>query len=221
MAPNLKSVVSKNIRDHTTQTVLRKALEEKDGKSLEQSSETAAMVREWESLGEKRGRQSMETVDKTIQEKKPDVDGMTDEELSRISIHISSVEEEDGEQSDEKVKDEETAKFDEYKHHQFIQRWGLFQDSDGRDEEWFITDPPVLEETDPEYLCDMCRHIDFYHNETYREINYQDSPASQFTAFPRLWTRTVIVLSADSFERGLFRMGYSRMFILMIGRGCN
>ncbi|KAF5611434.1 uncharacterized protein FSUBG_2267 [Fusarium subglutinans] len=161
MAPNLKSVVSKNIRDHTTQTILRKALEEKDGKSLEQSPETAAMVRDWEILGEKRGRQGLETVDKAIQEKKPDVDGMTDEELSRISIHISSVEEEDGEQSDEKVKDEETAKFDEYKHHQFIQRWGLFQDSDGRDEEWFVTDPPILEEADPEYLCDMCRHIDF------------------------------------------------------------
>ncbi|KAG5810772.1 hypothetical protein H9Q74_001435 [Fusarium xylarioides] len=161
MAPNLKSVVSKNIRDHTTRTVLRKALEEKDGKSLDQSPETAAMIRDWESLGDKRGRQSLETVDKAIEEKKPDVDGMTDEELSRISIHISSVEEESGDHSDEKIKDEETAKFDEYKHHQFIQRWGLFQDSDGRDEEWFIQDPPVLEETDPEYLCDMCRHIDF------------------------------------------------------------
>ncbi|KAF5625027.1 hypothetical protein F52700_9402 [Fusarium sp. NRRL 52700] len=161
MAPNLKSVISKNIRDHTTRTVLRKALKEKNGKSFEQSPETAAMVRDWESLGQKRGRQSLETLDKAKQEKKRDVDGMTDEELSRISIHISSVEEEDGEQSDEKIKDEETAKFDEYKHHQFIRRWGLFQDSDGRDEEWFITDPPVLEETDPEYLCDMCRHIDF------------------------------------------------------------
>ncbi|EGU74429.1 hypothetical protein FOPG_09890 [Fusarium oxysporum f. sp. conglutinans race 2 54008] len=161
MAPNLKSVVSRNIRDHTTRTVLRKALEEKDGKSLKQSPETAAMVRDWESLGQKRGRQSLENHDKAIQEKKPDVDGMTDEELSRISIHISSVEEESGEDSDEKMKDEETAKFDEYKHHQFIHRWGLFQDSDGRDEEWFIPNPPVLEETDPEYLCDMCRHIDF------------------------------------------------------------
>ncbi|KAK2932017.1 hypothetical protein FoTM2_006474 [Fusarium oxysporum f. sp. vasinfectum] len=160
MAPNLKSVVSRNIRDHTTRTVLRKALEEKDGKSLKQSPETAAMVRDWESLGQKRGRQSLENHDKAIQEKKPDVDGMTDEELSRISIHISSVEEESGEDSDEKMKDEETAKFDEYKHHQFIHRWGLFQDSDGRDEEWFIPDPPVLEETDPEYMCDMCRHID-------------------------------------------------------------
>ncbi|RKL35892.1 hypothetical protein BFJ72_g8592 [Fusarium proliferatum] len=161
MAPNLKSVVSKNIRDHTTRTVLRKALEEKDGKTLEQSREAAAMISDWEKLGEKRGRQSLENVDKAIQEKKPDVDGMTDEELSRISIHISSAEEESGEKSDEKVKDEETAKFDEYKHHQFIRRWGLFQDSDGRDEEWFTADPPVLEETDPEYLCDMCRHIDF------------------------------------------------------------
>ncbi|KNB07688.1 hypothetical protein FOXG_08782 [Fusarium oxysporum f. sp. lycopersici 4287] len=161
MAPNLKSVVSRNIRDHTTRTVLRKALEEKDGKSLKQSPETAAMVRDWESLGQKRGRQSLENHDKAIQEKKPDVDGMTDEELSRISIHISSIEEESGEHSDEKMKDEETTKFDEYKHHQFIHRWGLFQDSDGRDEEWFIPDPPVLEETDPEYLCDMCRHIDF------------------------------------------------------------
>lgn len=112
MAPNLKSVVSKNIRDHTTRTVLRKGLEEKDGKTLEQSRETAAMISDWEKLGEKRGKQSLENVDKAIQEKKPDVDGMTDEELSRISIHISSAEEESGEQSDEKVKDEEAAKFD-------------------------------------------------------------------------------------------------------------
>ncbi|KAF4943498.1 hypothetical protein FGADI_13374 [Fusarium gaditjirri] len=161
MAPNLRSVVSRNIRDHTTRTVLRKVLEEKDGKSLEQSPETAAMVRDWESLGQKRGKQSRENHDKAVQEKRPDVDGMTDEELSRISIHISSVKEESGEHSDEKMKDEETAKFGEYKHHQFIRRWGLFQDSDGRDEEWFIPYPPVLEETDPTYLCDMCRHIDF------------------------------------------------------------
>ncbi|KAH7248567.1 heterokaryon incompatibility protein-domain-containing protein [Fusarium redolens] len=161
MAPNLKSIVSRNIRDHTTRTVIKKVLEEKDGNSLAQSPETAAMVRDWESLSQKRGKQSLENHDRVIQEKKPDVDGMTDEELSRISVHISSVEEESGEHSDEKTKEEETAKFDEYKHHQFVRRWGLLQDSDGRDEEWFILDPPVLEETDPQYLCDMCRHIDF------------------------------------------------------------
>ncbi|KAF9768895.1 hypothetical protein IL306_013742 [Fusarium sp. DS 682] len=161
MAPNLRQVVSRNIRDHTTRTVLQRALGAEDGNTPEQSPETAAMVRDWESLSQKKGQQSLENHDKAVQEKKPDVDGMTDEELSRLSIHMSTNSEDSGEVSDEKEKEKETAKFDEYKHHQFIRRWGLFQDSDGRDEEWFIPDPPILEESDPQYLCDMCRHIDF------------------------------------------------------------
>ncbi|PLB50091.1 HET-domain-containing protein [Aspergillus steynii IBT 23096] len=40
-------------------------------------------------------------------------------------------------------------------------RWGLFKNTKGKIEEWWIPDPPVLNEDDEEYLCDMCRHIDF------------------------------------------------------------
>src|SRR6478735_10003669 len=74
-------------------------------------------------------------------------------------------------------------------------------------------------------ICAICVDTltskSFYHNEAYRGINYQDSPAFLFMAFPRSWMRIVIVPSADSFERGLFMMEYLRMCILMIGRGCN
>jgi hypothetical protein len=37
----------------------------------------------------------------------------------------------------------------------------LLFESQGRDEEWFIPSPTILDESDAQYLCDMCRHIDF------------------------------------------------------------
>jgi hypothetical protein len=54
-------------------------------------------------------------------------------------------------------------KFDGYKHHQFIRRWGLINDSfpNQIDEEWYIPKPTILDKGDPLYLCEMCRHIDF------------------------------------------------------------
>lgn len=40
-------------------------------------------------------------------------------------------------------------------------RWGLYPDSCGKVEEWWISEPPVLEEDDESFLCNRCRHIDF------------------------------------------------------------
>jgi hypothetical protein len=54
-------------------------------------------------------------------------------------------------------------KFNQYKHHQFVRRWGLINDPSPEliDEEWYIPDPPILDKNDPQYLCEMCRQIDF------------------------------------------------------------
>ncbi|KAJ4269789.1 hypothetical protein NW762_001458 [Fusarium torreyae] len=163
MAPHLKNVIFKNIRNHHTTTVIDKIFRQRDGKPLNQTPETAAMVRDWEKITQGRGKRNVEALDNAHKENKHDVDAMTDEELSRISIYISQESDsEDDESSDPEAKEsQDMDKFNEYKHHQYVHRWGLFSDSDGRDEEWFIADPPVLEESDPQYLCDMCRNIDF------------------------------------------------------------
>ncbi|KAF2794859.1 HET-domain-containing protein [Melanomma pulvis-pyrius CBS 109.77] len=62
-------------------------------------------------------------------------------------------------------KAEETSeeRFSRYKHHQFVRRWGLVQDPAPNqiDEEWYIQNPPILPNDDPQYLCEMCRHINF------------------------------------------------------------
>ncbi|KAF4963620.1 hypothetical protein FSARC_8405 [Fusarium sarcochroum] len=163
MAPNLKNVVFQNIRNHHTTTTIDKILRKRDGKSLNQTPETAAMVQDWQEISRNRGRRNIEALDNAHEEKKYDVDGMTDEELSRINIYISPESDSEDDESSHSVTKEsrDLDKFNEYKHHQYVHRWGLFSDSDGRDEEWFIEDPPVLEENDPQYLCEMCRHIDF------------------------------------------------------------
>ncbi|KAK0611245.1 heterokaryon incompatibility protein-domain-containing protein [Immersiella caudata] len=52
---------------------------------------------------------------------------------------------------------------EEYKHHHYDgQQWSTRERSHGRkDAEWFIPEPEVADDSDPEYLCEMCRHIDF------------------------------------------------------------
>ena len=94
-------------------------------------------------------------------------DAMSDHERERISVWIQTKDDLDDERTGAKVaqksttETEEQTRFREYKHHQFIKRWGLLFESHGKDEEWFIPSPSILDESDAEYLCDMCRHIDF------------------------------------------------------------
>lgn len=52
-------------------------------------------------------------------------------------------------------------RFREYNSHHFFNKWGILGNETGRDEEWWVPDPPVLSDDHPSYLCEMCRHIDF------------------------------------------------------------
>lgn len=38
--------------------------------------------------------------------------------------------------------------------------WGFSSEAAGADKEWFTLSPTVVPEDDPEYLRNMCRHID-------------------------------------------------------------
>ncbi|KAF5673849.1 hypothetical protein FHETE_3236 [Fusarium heterosporum] len=163
MAPTLKRIIFENIRDHRSTSIFERALQKKDDKPLEKTPDTAAMVRDWEEVCEINGKRGTERQGKAVKESMADIDGMTDEQLGRINITTSFSEKPEAQGLIEgDVEDEQdVSRFEKYKHHQYVRRWGLFSDSDGRDEEWFIADPTVLEQTDPQYLCDMCRHIDF------------------------------------------------------------
>ncbi|KAI0743958.1 heterokaryon incompatibility protein-domain-containing protein [Daedaleopsis nitida] len=140
-----------------------------------------------------------------------DKDGLTYDELERIKIYLeesdgSSEEKAAAAEAEKERTREAEAKFNEYKHHQYLKRWGLLLESSGRDEEWYIADPEVLPEHDPGYLCPMCRHIDFEVLFTQRGLpgNQQAGPtriylfglgqvmSSTNCAFCRLLRRTIV-----------------------------
>ncbi|KAF5009983.1 hypothetical protein FDECE_3844 [Fusarium decemcellulare] len=162
MAPNLKNIIFSNIRNHQSTTVLEQAMKTKDGDTSTQSEDTEAMLQDRHEATQKREKEKVDKMDDAAKTPQHSVDGMTDEQLSRISIRIQ---ENDDPKDEDASGDAETLdekdEFNKYKHHQYVRRWGLFKDSDGLDEEWFIPDPPILAEDDPAYLCNMCRHIDF------------------------------------------------------------
>ena len=104
------------------------------------------------------------TNENDAEERKYSVDTMSDAQMDRIVIWMQQKGDDDNESDRHltaKASGEESRLYDGYKHHQFVKRWGLFFESTGKDEEWFIPSPEVLDESDPEYLCEMCRHIDF------------------------------------------------------------
>ncbi|KAF4460664.1 hypothetical protein FALBO_12545, partial [Fusarium albosuccineum] len=162
MAPNLKNILFRNIRNHQSATVLEQAMKTKNGDTSTQSEDTEAMLRDRHEVTQKREKGIVDQTDEAVKPPQHSVDGMTDEQLSRISIRIQENDdpEEEDASGDAKSLDEKD-EFSKYKHHQYVRRWGLFKDSDGLDEEWFISNPPVPPEDDPAYLCNMCRHIDF------------------------------------------------------------
>jgi hypothetical protein len=101
--------------------------------------------------------------------KKYDKPPLSDEEYEGYAVWIKTDDTDDAEDVIERRQYEESEsakelaqKFGEYVHHQYVKRWGLFEERDGKNEDWYIPDPTVLEEDDPDYLCDMCRHIDFH-----------------------------------------------------------
>ncbi|KAK0709357.1 heterokaryon incompatibility protein-domain-containing protein [Lasiosphaeria miniovina] len=125
---------------------------------------------------------------------------MSDENKALIRVWMES--EDDGQPGDaDRLGDydaefEETSKnFHRYIHHHFQgKEWGTYSEKkdqkDKIDEEWFISSPVVLDETDPEYLCEMCRHIDFGALLTQRGLPGTNQPGTntviQLQALPRV-----------------------------------
>lgn len=67
-------------------------------------------------------------------------------------------------------------------------RWGLYDNSESRTEEWWIADPPVLEQDDAGYLCSRCRHIDFRVLFEQRGLSGSNSPDRTSIRFEQLHT---------------------------------
>ncbi|KAK1758123.1 heterokaryon incompatibility protein-domain-containing protein [Echria macrotheca] len=110
---------------------------------------------------------------------------MSDENKALIRLWMES---EDDSRPDAETIDDydadfeaQSQKFKQYKHHHFHgTEWGMYnRDKDeSRDEEWFIASPEVLDPDNPEYLCEMCRHIDFGVLLTQRGLPGTNQPAN-------------------------------------------
>ncbi|KAK4178050.1 heterokaryon incompatibility protein-domain-containing protein [Triangularia setosa] len=122
---------------------------------------------------------------------------MSDENRELIDVWMQTEDEARVEEEDNVMtRDNYEAKFEEdsrlhheYNHHYFDEQWLLFSEEnahDKKDEDWFIHSPAVLETSDPQYLCDMCRHIDFTVLFSYRGLKPQGNKDST-TACIELW----------------------------------
>ncbi|KAK3347107.1 heterokaryon incompatibility protein-domain-containing protein [Lasiosphaeria hispida] len=135
--------------------------------------------------------------------KKPEDGGyrenpMSDEHRACINVWMES--EDDGKQDDEETATEDyqtvfkaaSARFDVYRHHHFDGEWKVYSEEkshDKQDEEWFIPSPMVREDGDPEYLCEMCRQIDFGVLLTQRGLPGNNEPGASvidLRALPRV-----------------------------------
>jgi hypothetical protein len=164
MKHQVKMIANLNIRDQGTQTLLGSLIRDRQGGEPTADPDIREMVQDYrENLGRK-GRSRQQQMEE-VKEKHPySVDGLSDEDLERITMRLqakSDGEEQSNDTSSSIFTPEDETKFSRYRHHQYVRRWGLFSEAEGIDEEWFIAAPPVLSEDDPEYLCSMCRHIDF------------------------------------------------------------
>jgi hypothetical protein len=165
MAPDLKRFVIKSILHQGDISIINHVMESKDGirihdpdirEMVDDLLESNSVRRENEkSRGEKGAVEG--------HERKYDKPHMTDEEYEGFAVWIKTdnvSENQDAEPSGPEHK-EAKERFSEYSHHHYIKRWGRLAEEEGKNEEWYIPDPPVLTENDPDYLCDMCRHINF------------------------------------------------------------
>jgi hypothetical protein len=111
---------------------------------------------------QRRGARSIAKLDarRDETEKKRDVDILSDKDLERLTISLQKVVEDDR-RIIAKATGEQRERFKQYKHHGFVKRWQPSSPDAPLDDEWFISDPEVIPEDDPGYLCDMCRHLDF------------------------------------------------------------
>lgn len=147
-----------------TQAVIKDVLAKKqENVNSTQDPAVREMVRDLKELMSKGGKRDWETLQPSSQVRDQyDKGPLSDEEMDRISVSFvfGGSPAPDNPPSPQVTLDEHKA-WSEYKHHQFIQRWGLLSEDEGRDEEWWIADPVVLDENEPSYLCELCRHINF------------------------------------------------------------
>ena len=126
---------------------------------------------------------------------------MSDEDRAYINVWMQS--EDEGKQDAEtNSEDYDTAfnaaseKFNKYLHHYFDGEWKVYSEKEGydrEDEEWFIPSPPVLQDSDPGYLCEMCRQIDFAVLLTRRGLPGNNEPGPsviELRALPRVLEET-------------------------------
>lgn len=156
--PSIKKIVYRGINDVQGRSTISQVYQTMQERGRPQfSPETEVMLADWKEMTSKRGAKNIERSD--APPSGFSVDTMSDEQLERISIQLQSGGAPSPRAADAVLDTEST--FEKYKHHQFVQRWGVFDDSDGIDEAWFIANPPVLSADSPSFLCEMCRHIDF------------------------------------------------------------
>ncbi|KAI9150347.1 hypothetical protein HJFPF1_10111 [Paramyrothecium foliicola] len=160
----VKQIVYRNIQSHHMASTIDHIYDRRNG-ATSKSPETEAMLADWSAICSRKGNKNTKRFETAQQAKKKSVDTMSDEQLERVIIRLKADSNpSEGSELKGKTDNELRAKqtrFAKYKHHQFVHRWGLFDDSEGLDEEWYLPSPPILPEDDPEYLCDMCRHINF------------------------------------------------------------
>lgn len=73
-------------------------------------------------------------------------------------------------------REEMSRRFSEYNSHHFFDKWGILGNKTGRNEKWWIPDPSVVSDDHHNYLCEMCRHIDFEVLFTKRGLPGNNSP---------------------------------------------
>ncbi|UNI20172.1 hypothetical protein JDV02_006288 [Purpureocillium takamizusanense] len=131
--------------------------------SQEPAAPDAAYRSDLFQLSAQRGARLMAAMKAPRSENEHDVDILSDQDLERLTIRLKSDGDEDGDDNAvvAKATKEQRRKFKQYKHHSFVKRWESNSSDALLDHEWFIADPDVLQEDDPGYLCDMCRHLDF------------------------------------------------------------
>ncbi|PLN79936.1 heterokaryon incompatibility protein-domain-containing protein [Aspergillus taichungensis] len=165
----LHSIRYEGIQNHVTQTIISDVMGRKSDEIIHDPA-VRQMVDDLSQVMSRRGKESTNALDAPKAER-PDKDPLSEEVMDRIAVSFVT---EDSPRSGKEDKSlaaaDEEKKWSQYKHHQFIRRWGLFSEDDGRDEEWWIEDPEIFDEQDPRYLCEMCRHIDFKTLFTQRDL---------------------------------------------------
>jgi Heterokaryon incompatibility protein (HET) len=208
MAPDLKQLINQSIYEQETRSVIARVTEDRDGQvtkiqdpairqmvdDLVESNSAASVTEEEKELRDKERVEGRLDTDGRKYDKPP----MADEEYEGYAVWIKtnddeSINEERRHYRESEEQKKEAGKFDEYFHHHYVKRWGLLLEKEGKNEEWFIPDPQILAEDDSQYLCDMCRHIDFRALFTQRGLPANDIPGPtriRLHGFERVLKRT-------------------------------